>query len=98
MKEIHRNNVSGLKQAWVYHSGDGVGNIQCNPIAVDGILYMPTVGHCIVAVDGTRGKEQWRFKPEGQPAFRGLTYWNHAPDGQPRLLFNAGEWLYMLDP
>ena len=98
LKEIHRNNVSGLKQAWVYHSGDGVGNIQCNPIAVDGILYMPTVGHCIVAVDGAHGKEQWRFKPEGQPAFRGLTYWNHAPDGQPRLLFNAGEWLYMLDP
>ena len=64
---------------------------------------MPTVGHCIVAVDRFKkdcahGKEQWRFKPEGQPAFRGLTYWNHAPDGQPRLLFNAGEWLYMLDP
>ena len=40
LKEIHRNNVSGLKKAWVYHSGDGVGNIQCNPIAVDGILYI----------------------------------------------------------
>ncbi len=98
LHQIHAGNIHRLEMAWTYHSKDGKGNIQCNPIAVDGIIYAPTVGHHVVAIEGLSGKEKWRFKPEGQPAFRGLTYWDKATDQVTRLLFNAGPWLYALDP
>jgi quinoprotein glucose dehydrogenase len=98
LKQIHRDNVSDLEVAWVYHSNDGKGNIQCNPISVDGTIYAPTVGGHVVALDGSSGVEKWRFKPEGQPAFRGLTWWGGAADGKTRLMFNAGDWLYLLHP
>ncbi|HVJ45234.1 MAG TPA: TIM barrel protein, partial [Luteolibacter sp.] len=35
LKQIDTTNVSKLKQAWVYHSKDGTGNIQCNPVIVN---------------------------------------------------------------
>jgi quinoprotein glucose dehydrogenase len=99
LDQINRTNVATLKQAWIYHSGDGKGNIQCNPIIVDGIMYAPTVGNCIVAIDAETGHEIWRFKPGGaRPAYRGLTYHKQG-DGVPaRLLFAAGNELWTLDP
>ncbi len=95
---ITRENVVQLTQAWVYHSGDGAANIQCNPIVVDGVIYAPTAGNCIVAIDGATGAERWRFDPGGKPAFRGLTYWPGAGEDRPRLLFTAGEYLYAINP
>jgi quinoprotein glucose dehydrogenase len=79
-------NVAKLEQAWIYHSGDGKDQIQCNPIVVHGIMIAPTAGKFMVGIDGENGKELWRFKPEGRPAFRGLIY-SEADD---RVLFCAG--------
>jgi len=98
LTQITRENVRHLRQAWVYRSGDGPANVQCNPIVVKGVMYAPTSGQHVVAVDATNGEEIWRFKPEGQPAFRGLTYWNGTDAIAPRLYFNAGEHLWALDP
>lgn len=100
LTEINRTNVAGLEIAWTYHSGDGTGNLQSNPMIVDGVIYSPTVGRSVVAVDGVTGKERWRFKPEGdaRPAFRGLTYWPGDEVAASRLLFTAGAYLYALDP
>ena len=97
LDQIQRGNVAQLKRAWIYHSKDGAGNIQCNPIAVDGLIYAPTVGGAIVAIDGATGSERWRYQCDQRPAFRGLTYWKNDTLKQPRLLFNAGDWLYALD-
>jgi hypothetical protein len=36
---INRQNVSQLQRAWVYHSGDGSNNLQCNPILVRGLRF-----------------------------------------------------------
>ena len=98
LKQINRDNVVHLKIAWIYHSADGKGNLECNPIIVNGVIYAPTAGNHIVAVDGTTGKEIWRFKPEGHPAFRGLEYWPGDRRVGPRLFFPSGDWLYALDP
>jgi len=97
LRQIDRSNVAKLEPAWVYHSKDGPGNMQCNPVAVGGVVYAPTTGGHVVALDGRNGRELWRFKPEGRPAHRGLTYWKSRP-GPDRLLFPAGDWLYALDP
>lgn len=96
LKQIHRGNVAQLKPAWAYHSEDGVGNIQCNPVIANGVMYAPTVGEHVVAVNAITGREIWRFKPGGRPAFRGLLYWNG--EGGPRLLVSAGQYLWAINP
>ena len=97
LKQIDRSNVSRLEVAWTYRSGDGQGNIEANPVIVHGILYAPTPGNAMVAVDAATGREIWRFKPEGRPAFRGLAYWPGDPAHAPRLYFPSGDWLYAVD-
>jgi quinoprotein glucose dehydrogenase len=105
LTQIDKKNVAQLEVAWTYHSGDGTGNVQCNPIIVDGVMYAPTAGWNIVALDAATGKERWRFSPEklgkrleDQPARRGLLYWAGDAQHAPRILFGAGNWLYALDP
>lgn len=101
LDQIHRGNVAQLEVAWTYRSGDSSNNIQCNPIVVDGVMFAPTPGRAVVAVDATRGRELWRFRPEGRPAFRGLLYWpgrGGSSAAPARLLFCAGQHLYALDP
>ena len=78
LNQINRQNVTNLRVAWIYHSRDGSNNIQCNPIIANGVMFAPTPGKHIVAVNAETGVELWRFKPDGpqgKPAFRGLIYW-----------------------
>ncbi len=97
--QINRDNVGKLKVAWTYHSGDGRGNIQCNPVIVDGVMYAPTVGNHVVAINAETGVEIWRYKPvSGRPAHRGLLYWAGDGRSSPRIMFTSGAALYALDP
>lgn len=98
LTQIDRSNVKNLQPAWTYHSKDGSGNIQCNPIIVRGVMFAPTVGQHIVAVEAATGHEKWRFKPEGRPAFRGLLWWAGRDGAGERLFFCAGKFLYALNP
>jgi quinoprotein glucose dehydrogenase len=106
LTQIDRRNVKDLQVAWTYHSGDGSGNIQCNPIVVDGVLYVPTVGRALVALDAATGKELWKFRPEmpgrpgldDAPARRGLVYWAGENGAGPRIVFACGKWVYAVDP
>ena len=98
LDQINRTNVAGLQLAWTFHSGDGMGNLQCNPVIAHGVLYGPTPGKHLVAVDAANGRELWRFKPEGRPAFRGLIYWPGTATDAPRVYFPAGRYLYALNP
>lgn len=97
LTEINRTNVSRLQVAWTYHSGDGKANVQTNPVIVEGIIYAPTAGQYVVAIDGATGKEIWRFKPGGRPAHRGLIHWKGDEKQGSRLYFTAGDWIYALD-
>ena len=97
LKQINTGNVGTLALAWTFHSKDGSGNMQSNPVIVNGTVYAPTVGGFIVAVNGENGTERWRFKPEGRPAVRGLTFWPGDGKHEPRLFFTAGDHLYSLD-
>ena len=75
LDQINRQNVTNLQVAWIYHSKDGSNAIQCNPIIVRDVMIVPTPGKFVVGVNAENGRELWRFKPEGRPAFRGLIYW-----------------------
>ena len=106
LNQINRTNVRQLEVAWTYRSGDGRSNVQATPVIVDGILYAPTPGRAIVAVDATTGEERWRRTfPENQgkrlqdlPARRGLVYWPGDATHPARLLAGVGDWYYALDP
>lgn len=106
LDQINRSNVAQLREAWIFHSRDGAGNIQSNPIVVHGVLFAPTVGHAIVALDASTGKEIWRRQIEtpavpgleDSPARRGLVYWAGDSAHPARIVFSSGKWVYALDP
>jgi quinoprotein glucose dehydrogenase len=106
LKQITQANVAQLAPAWTYHSQDGARNVQATPIIVDGVLFGPTAGRNIVALNAATGQELWRFKIErvnrprleDEPARRGLVYWPGRNSHPSRLLFGSGNWVYALDP
>jgi glucose dehydrogenase len=55
LTQINKANVRELEMAWTFRTGDGAANIQCTPIIVDGVMYAPTPGRAIVAVDAATG-------------------------------------------
>lgn len=69
LAQINRTNVSGLKVAWVYHTGDisdGRGGrkrsgFEATPILVDGRLYLSTPFNRVVALDPERGTTLWTY-------------------------------------
>ncbi|WP_247233233.1 PQQ-binding-like beta-propeller repeat protein [Telluribacter sp. SYSU D00476] len=99
LKQITPENVKGLKVAWEYHTRDTSGQMQCNPIMVDGVLFATTASVQVFALDAATGKELWRFADSRDPQWyntsRGVTYWAEGDDK--RILFTAGPWLYALD-
>ncbi len=94
--QINKGNVHELKQAWVFHSGNASGNIQCNPLVIDGVMYVTTPEQHLVAVDATNGMEKWRFCPErGNEKFsnvnRGLAY--YTSPGIQLIFYGSGTYL-----
>lgn len=97
LKQIDSSNVRQLKVAWEYHTQDS-GQIQCNPIIVNGILYGMTASTQPFAVDAATGKEKWRKEksPDDRlSSSRGLVYWENGDDK--RILYTKGPWLYALN-
>lgn len=101
--QINRTNVSQLKVAWTYHTGDAdPGNrsaIQCNPIVVNGKMYVTSPKLKLIALDPATGEEIWNFDPfQGAQATgvnRGVTYWEDGDDR--RIFFTASHYLYALN-
>ena len=103
LKQINRGNVSKLRVAWTYDTGDAFpgSEMQCHPLIVDGVMYATTPKLRAVAVDAVTGKEKWRFDPHdgrekiGHSRARGVTYWADGADR--RIFFTARHWLYALN-
>lgn len=103
LEQINKENVSQLEVAWTYHTGDAEpGNrstIQCNPIIVNGMMYVTSPKLKLIALDPKTGKEIWKFDPfAGEQAAgvnRGVTYWEKGTDK--RIFFTASHYLYALN-
>jgi len=98
LEEINATNVDKLKVAWEYHSGDS-GQIQCNPIIVNGVLYAMTATVQPFALDAATGKELWRVRDTTGGTWygtsRGVTYWEN--NDNKRILYTKESWLYAVD-
>lgn len=101
LKQIDRSNVTTLKVAWTYRTGDARPGttIECTPLAVGGVLYLTTVKQRVVALDAATGKPLWRFDPGSTGVNRGVAYWSDGrAGGKRRILFGTGSGhLYSLD-
>src|ERR1043165_4365025 len=104
LTQITAANAKDLQVAWTYRSGDGKDNVQCVPIVVDGVLYTPTPGRQIAAVDAATGKEIWKsdvglVKAGGfeVPGRRGLLYWPGDGANAPRIIFPGGRAAVAID-
>src|SRR5271170_7344168 len=60
LAEINRGNVTQLKVAWSYDTGEA-GGLQTSPIIVGGVLYGLTPSQKAFALDAATGKELWKF-------------------------------------
>ncbi len=98
LSQIDTTNVQSLCVAWTYHSGD-TGQVQCNPLVIDGTLYGVTASNHLFALDAATGEELWRFAPDDTgpgTVNRGVAYWEKG--GQQRLMYAFRSWLYAIDP
>src|SRR4051812_42558663 len=58
LDQIKASNVGQLRRAWEYHTGV-LGEMQCNPLVVDGVLYGMSAGNSVFALDAATGVERW---------------------------------------
>ncbi len=100
LAQIDRSNVSRLKVAWTFHTGDisdgGHGRrrsgFETTPIVVDGTLYLTTPFNRIIALDPETGVQRWAYDPKvdlTQPygdglINRGVAFWRDPERPQAR--------------
>jgi quinoprotein glucose dehydrogenase len=72
LSQINRENVSKLKVAWTFHTGDVSdgsrhrrrSGFEATPILVDGKLYVTTAFNRVIALDPETGKQLWAYDPK----------------------------------
>jgi len=97
LSQINKSNVSKLKVAWTYDTGED-GGMETNPLVVGRVLYSYTPSQKIIALDAATGKLLWKFdsKITAEQPTRGLSYWTDGK--QARLFAGIMNYLYALDP
>ena len=97
LSQITPANVAGLKQVWRVDVGSD-GGLQANPLVVGGVLYGYGSTLQVYALDGTTGKQLWKFDSGivGRQPSRGLSYWTDGKES--RLFAYIMNFLYALDP
>src|SRR5262249_52602586 len=71
LDQINRSNVSKLKVAWTYRTGDyndgkktrSATTWQHTPLFVDGTMYIATPFNRVIALDPETGSEKWTYDP-----------------------------------
>ena len=103
LDQINRDNVSKLKVAWTYDTGEKA-EYQANNLIIDGVLFTPTQTRKIVALDAATGNVKWTWDPanehtgKGRARQRGLVYWQNEKGGEKRLLTGVRGHLFAVDP
>ncbi|MGH8140693.1 MAG: pyrroloquinoline quinone-dependent dehydrogenase [Steroidobacteraceae bacterium] len=71
LTQVSRENVSELKTAWVFHTGDisdGNGrrrsSFETTPLFVDDTLYLTTPFNRVIALDPATGQQRWAYDPK----------------------------------
>jgi len=98
LAQINRDNVSWLKAAWTFRTGDAYEPqrgkptaFEATPLYIDGTLYLATPLGRIMALDPVTGQPRWTYDAKvpkdagfGDFANRGVSAWK-SPSGQRRI-------------
>lgn len=65
LTQIDRDNVSGLKVAWTFRTGEvnDSPDMQATPLQIGSSLYFCTAHNRIFSIDGDTGRRNWSFDP-----------------------------------
>jgi quinoprotein glucose dehydrogenase len=99
LKQVNKANVSQLKVAWTFPTGDHQ-HYFFNPIVVHGLMYVLAHDNAIIALDAATGKQRWSHPTDPQSHLitnRGINYWESADGTDRRLLFSQDNFLQALD-
>src|SRR4051794_18721152 len=92
LDQINNDNVSRLRRAWVYHTGERGRSFESSPIIVNHVMYVTTQNQKIVALEPETGKELWKHDPKSNSReSRGVSYWPGDKVTAPRILFGTGD-------
>jgi quinoprotein glucose dehydrogenase len=100
LDQINKSNVSKLKVAWTFDTGE-TGEFQDNPLIVGGVLYTATASRKVIALSAATGEQIWKFdaateRPgRGGSRQRGLAYWASGDDR--RIYTGVGSYLYAIN-
>lgn len=100
LDQINLSNVQELEVAWMYDASvTKKGDIQCQPIIIDGVLYATTPDLHLFALEAGTGKEIWKFAPFGDRPHqnRGVMYWQNESGTDKRILYTVGAHLYAVN-
>jgi quinoprotein glucose dehydrogenase len=103
LTQINRSNITQLKVAWTYETGDK-GEYQANNLIIGGTLFTPSPTRKLIALNAATGKELWKWDPKSERAGagggrqRGLVFWQNDTGGEQRLFTGVGNHLYAVDP
>jgi quinoprotein glucose dehydrogenase len=75
LTEINKENVTQLKVAWVFHTGDVSdeshdrkrSGFETTPLVVDGTLFLTTPFNRVIALDPATGAQRWAYDPLVDP-------------------------------
>jgi quinoprotein glucose dehydrogenase len=99
LDQINRDNASQLQVTWRWQAESlpdrADSNWKATPLYIDGVLYVPTGGSKVAAIDPATGKTLWLFTPDpvrvGTRPFSGssraVSYWTDGT--QKRILHNS---------
>jgi quinoprotein glucose dehydrogenase len=99
LSEIDTTNVHLLEKTWEYHTGDS-GQMQFNPIVIDGVLYGISAKSNPFALNAHDGSLLWKKEKTTEEedflsTSRGIVYWESRDDK--RILYTKGSWIYALN-
>ena len=97
LDQINRTNVGSLEIAWIFRTGDRGNTIECNPIIVDGTMYVTSPSLRVIALDAATGGVRWEFNAGGGGVNRGVMYWEDADRQDRRIYYSVGNFLYALN-
>jgi quinoprotein glucose dehydrogenase len=91
LDQINKENVGKLEIAWEYDTGDWSDGsehpsrsaFEATPLVIDGVMYLTTPFHRLLALDAETGKLRWAFDPKYDRTQRvnlfvnrGVAYWS----------------------
>lgn len=95
LTQISTANVTNLKRAWTFHTGDTSGFFESTPLVIDSVMYFAS-GSAFFAIDAVTGQQIWKVDA-ARTTRRGVSYWPGDSKTPPRIIASAGTELFALD-